>query len=251
MEEIIKQKLMDIERTENVRILLAVESGSRAWGFASPDSDYDVRFLYVRPKTDYLRLEAVRDVIELPINEVLDINGWDLQKALRLLYTSNPTMLEWLMSPIVYRDTALAERLRALKTAYFSPKKCLYHYLSTAKKNNATYLSKAEVKVKKYFYVLRPLLACLWILEKNTQPPMLFSELVEAELPSSLRADVDTLLELKMRSREIQTIPRVTAVQTYIDSLIADISAKLEAIPNQRNIGWDALDKFFLDALEN
>jgi uncharacterized protein len=93
MEEIIKQKLMDIERTENVRILLAVESGSRAWGFASPDSDYDVRFLYVRPKTDYLRLEAVRDVIELPINEVLDINGWDLQKALRLLYTSNPPRL--------------------------------------------------------------------------------------------------------------------------------------------------------------
>ena len=92
--ETIIRKLHEIEKTENVRILLAVESGSRAWGFASPDSDYDVRFIYVRPKEDYLRLEKIRDVIELPLDDVLDINGWDLQKALRLLYKSNPTLFE-------------------------------------------------------------------------------------------------------------------------------------------------------------
>ena len=105
MEKIIVQRLHEIEEREHVRILLAVESGSRAWGFASPDSDYDVRFLYVRTMTDYLRLDPVRDVIEQPINDLLDMNGWDLQKALRLLYKSNPTLFEWLKSPIVYMET--------------------------------------------------------------------------------------------------------------------------------------------------
>ena len=110
MEKLICSKLHEIEKENNVKILLAVESGSRAWGFASPDSDYDVRFIYVRPKDDYLRLENVRDVIELPIDDVLDINGWDLQKTLRLLCKSNPTLFEWFSSPIVYLETDL-ERL--------------------------------------------------------------------------------------------------------------------------------------------
>ena len=104
MRELIISKLKQIEKDYNVRVLLAVESGSRAWGFASPDSDYDVRFIYVRPETEYLRLEAVRDVIELPVNDELDINGWDLQKTLRLLYRSNPTLFEWFSSPIVYAE---------------------------------------------------------------------------------------------------------------------------------------------------
>lgn len=99
MEKMIVSRLREIEEKEKVHILLAVESGSRAWGFASPDSDYDVRFIYIRPKEDYLRLESIRDVIELPINDVLDINGWDLQKTLRLLYKSNPTLFEWFSFP--------------------------------------------------------------------------------------------------------------------------------------------------------
>ena len=109
MRKTILNKLADIEKTENVRILLAVESGSRAWGFASPDSDYDVRFIYIRHKDDYLRLEKHRDVIELPIEGELDINGWDLDKTLRLLRASNPTLFEWVSSPIVYRETAFAD----------------------------------------------------------------------------------------------------------------------------------------------
>ena len=130
MKDLIVSELKKIEAEYNVRILLAVESGSRAWGFASPDSDYDVRFIYVRPKEDYLRLEEVRDVIELPINDELDINGWDLQKALRLLYKSNPTLFEWFSSPIVYMETAFADRFRSIMTEYFSSKKSLYHYIS-------------------------------------------------------------------------------------------------------------------------
>ena len=105
MEALIQEKLHEIEKRENCRILLAVESGSRAWGFASPDSDYDVRFIYVRDKESYLKLNRPRDVIELPINDVLDINGWDVEKALKLLHKSNPTVFEWCSSPIVYQTT--------------------------------------------------------------------------------------------------------------------------------------------------
>lgn len=103
MREVIIEKLKQIEQQENITILHAVESGSRAWGFESPDSDFDVRFIYVRPKNYYLKLEQTRDVLEFPINDLLDVNGWDLQKALRLLHRSNPSVFEWFKSPVVYR----------------------------------------------------------------------------------------------------------------------------------------------------
>lgn len=122
MRERIERKLKQIEHDYHARILLAVESGSRAWGFASPDSDYDVRFIYVRPDKDYLKLEGERDVIELPMDAELDISGWDLQKALKLLYRSNPTLFEWFSSPIVYLETEFADQFREMMTDYFSAK---------------------------------------------------------------------------------------------------------------------------------
>ena len=108
----INEKLDEIERKEGVKILHAVESGSRAWGFASPDSDYDVRFVYVRPKEDYLRLDEPRDVIEWQLDEVLDINGWDLKKALGQFARGNATLFEWSESPVVYKTTAEWEKIR-------------------------------------------------------------------------------------------------------------------------------------------
>ena len=105
VQEIIPAKLKEIESRENIRVIHCVESGSRAWGFASPDSDYDVRFIYVRPLEYYLRLDKTRDVIEWQLDDTLDINGWDLQKALRLLHSSNPTLFEWNNSPIIYKTT--------------------------------------------------------------------------------------------------------------------------------------------------
>ncbi len=113
MEELIKSKLKEIEEKENIKILHCVESGSRAWGFASPDSDYDVRFIYVRPKEFYLRLDKTREVIEWQLDDTLDINGWDVSKALSLLYKSNPTLFEWNSSPIVYNCT-----LSSIKYSY-------------------------------------------------------------------------------------------------------------------------------------
>ena len=159
MKSLIQEKLYEIEKRENCRILLAVESGSRAWGFASSNSDYDVRFIYVRSIESYLKLNRPRDVIELSTNGVVDINGWDLEKMLKLLHKSNPTVFEWLSSPIVYQTTNFVETLKAAMQHYFSPKSALWHYLQMAEKNYRGYLRGDMVKAKKYFYVLRPILA--------------------------------------------------------------------------------------------
>lgn len=245
MEKLILSKLREIENKENVRILLAVESGSRAWGFASPDSDYDVRFIYVRNQEDYLRLEKVRDVIELPIDDVLDINGWDLQKTLRLLYKSNPTLFEWFSSPIVYMETEFADKFRSIMQEYFSTKRSMYHYVSMAEGNYREFLKGDMVKAKKYFYVLRPILACRWILEKGTPPPMLFSELMAAELPDKLQPDVNMLLELKINSPEVKLIPRIDRINEYLDSSIEEIKSILQSMDKDKPVNWSVLNRLF------
>lgn len=250
MRETILSKLNEIENRENVKILLAVESGSRAWGFASPDSDYDVRFIYVRPKEDYLRLEKTRDVIELPIEGELDINGWDLDKTLRLLRASNPTLFEWFSSPIVYRETAFAQEFRSFMQRYFSSKRGLSHYLSMASSNYREYLKGDTVKAKKYFYVLRPVLACRWILDKGTPPPMLFSELMDEELDSAILPDVNRLLDLKMNAPEIKTIPKIDSINRYLDSSIEEARSRIVQLPEDANHGWEELDQLFLSQLE-
>ena len=250
MRETILNKLTAIESRENVRILLAVESGSRAWGFASPDSDYDVRFIYVRPKEDYLRLEKTRDVIELPIEGELDINGWDLDKTLRLLHTPNPTLFEWFSSPIVYRETAFASELRSIMQQYFSSRRGLSHYLSMASDNYRAYLKADTVKAKKYFYVLRPVLACRWILDKGTPPPMRFSELMESELDPALLSDVNKLLDMKMNAPESKTIPRIESINRYLDSSIEEVHTRILQLPEDMNHGWEELDRMFLSQLQ-
>lgn len=250
MRETILSKLDEIENRENVKILLAVESGSRAWGFASPDSDYDVRFIYVRPKEDYLRLEKTRDVIELPIEGELDINGWDLDKTLRLLRASNPTLFEWFSSPIVYRETAFAQEFRSIMQRYFSSKRGLSHYLSMASSNYRKYLKGNMVKAKKYFYVLRPVLACRWILDKGSPPPMLFSELMEAEFNPVLLPDVNRLLDLKMNAPEIKTIPKIESINRYLDSSLEEVRSRIVQLPEDANHGWEELDQLFLSQLE-
>lgn len=249
MEKQILDALHKIEETEQVRILLAVESGSRAWGFASPDSDYDVKFIYARPKNDYLRLEPLRDVIELPLNEVLDVNGWDLQKTLRLLYKSNPTLFEWFSSPIVYMETDFAGRFREIMNRYFSTKRSLYHYISMAKGNYREYLKGEMVKAKKYFYVLRPVLACHWILQQSTPPPMLFSELMDSQLPEELRPEVERLLDLKIHSPEVKEIPRINSINEYLDASISEIKGILQTVEESKVPDWAELNSLFLQEL--
>lgn len=250
MEALIKEKLHEIELRENCRILLAVESGSRAWGFASPDSDYDVRFIYVRPKESYLRLDRVRDVIEVPINDELDINGWDVDKALRLLHKSNPTVFEWFSSPIIYQTSDFADQFKPIMRKYFSSKSGLWHYLHMAEGNYREFLRGDMVKAKKYFYVIRPILACRWILKKGTPPPMLFSELMESQLDEALKETVYELLDLKMNAPEVKMIPRIDVLNAYLDRSISEVKEMIERLPKEQTHEWEELNELFLSVLE-
>ena len=249
MKELIRTKLKEIEQKENIRILHAVESGSRAWGFASTDSDYDVRFVYVRRPEDYLKLERTRDVIEWQLDETLDINGWDLQKTLRLLHKSNPTVFEWNASPIVYSTTPEWASLQPLVSACFLQKPGLYHYLSMAKRNYHEHLRSDRVRLKKYFYVLRPLLACRWILEKGTPPPVAFRALAEACLPAELTEAVERLLFLKANVPEMTEGPPVAVLDAFIESSLSDLADKIARLAHEESAGWAALNQTFYDLL--
>ena len=189
-------------------------------------------------------------VIELPINGVLDINGWDVDKTLKLLHKSNPTVFEWFSSPIVYQTTDFTEAFKPVMRRYFSSKSGLWHYLQMAEGNYREYLRGDMVKAKKYFYVLRPILACRWILEKGTPPPMLFSELAASQLPDYLEETVAKLLDLKMNSPEVKMIPRIDILNAYMDRSIAEVRALVEQYPREITKDWEELNALFLAALE-
>ena len=252
--DIVKQiqiKLSEIEKAENVRILHAVESGSRAWGFASPDSDFDVRFIYVRDMQHYFKLEKTRDVIEWQLDEVLDINGWDLQKSLRLLHSSNPTLFEWSNSPIIYQTTDDWIAIQKEINNYFLAKSGLYHYLSTATGNYREYLKGETVKLKKYFYVIRPILACKWILDKGCPPPMLFADLMEAELEPQMRPVIRRLLEQKSTTPEMGEGNRIDELNLYIDETLTQLKTEIDALPPEQKTGWDGLNRLFMNTVFN
>jgi predicted nucleotidyltransferase len=215
--------LSEIERQHEVTVLYACESGSRGWGFASPDSDYDVRFIYVHRLPWYLTVDAGRDVIELPINDALDINGWELRKTLQLLLRSNPVLLEWLDSPIVYRAAPeTLSRMQVLATDYFSSIKGYHHYLHMAKNNFRGYLQTDSVRLKKYLYVLRPLLAVRWIEANKGQPPMRFADLASGALDDApLLEEIDRLLEIKMSANETEYSPRWPRIHAFIEQELA------------------------------
>jgi len=248
IKEVICEKLDEIEKKENIKILHCIESGSRAWGFPSPDSDYDVRFIYVRPKEFYLKLEKTRDVIEWQLDDTLDINGWDLQKALRLLHNSNPTVFEWDNSPIVYRTTKEWENIRAILEDYFDVKSGLYHYLNTAKSNYREYLKRDSVRLKKYFYVLRPLLACEHIKVTQTPPPMLFSDLL-CYLDKAILPEVEKLLELKAVTSELGEGEKIVLINDYIDKKIIKFEEYIETVESNKNTTWSKLNEVFLSLI--
>jgi predicted nucleotidyltransferase len=225
MQERILEELQRLESEQDVRIVYACESGSRAWGFASPDSDYDVRFIYVRRPDWYLSVDVEyrRDVIERPISEFLDIGGWDVRKAMQLLRKSNPPLLEWLQSPIVYFERCNArQQFLSLLPDYFSPISCAYHYWRMASNNHRAYLQGESIRLKKYFYVLRPLLAVQWIESERGPVPTEFGILLDALIPDGpLRADIDGLLEKKQSAGEMESGPRVPILHDFLDSELA------------------------------
>jgi len=250
MEDIIKLKLKEIEEKEQVRIIYAVESGSRAWGFASPDSDYDVRFIYVRKKEFYLKLEKTSDVIEWQLDETFDINGWDLKKALQLLHHSNPTLFEWGNSPIVYQTTGEWDEIKKAFNSYFIIKTMLYHYISTATRCYYEYFKQDKVKLKKYFYVLRPILASHWILNKKTPPPILFDQLVEEELEDDVKTVVEELVLKKKKSLESDYIERVAVLDQYIERNMNLIKETLKAMEKEDKKDYKELNNLFLKIID-
>lgn len=249
VKQTIQERLQLIEKQENIKILYAVESGSRAWGFASIDSDYDVRFIYVRPLQDYLKLEKMRDVLEYPIDDVLDISGWDLHKTLRLANVSNPTLFEWMHSPIVYVSTPIFEEIKQELVTYFKMKAGLYHYLNMANNTYRSYLQRPEVHIKKYFYAIRPLLACKWILQHESIPPVAFNELVETMLEVEYQPLVNELMEKKQVATEVTMMPPIQELQDYISSNIDSLKQQIDALPYVQGKGYDQLNTLFLKVL--
>jgi uncharacterized protein len=246
----IEKRLFDIEKAQGVRILYACESGSRAWGFPSADSDYDVRFFYLHHIEWYLSVEDKRDVIEYPLEQDLDINGWDLKKALRLFRQSNPPLLEWLGSPVVYLEkTSTATQMRELAKSYYSPKACIYHYLHMAQGNYRQYLKGERVKTKKYFYVLRPLLAINWIEQGYGVAPTGFGNLLERVVSSGpMKEEIQKLIELKRQGVELDEGPRIPVISDFIESELSrlegnQVDYKSNAAP------YEVLDDIFRDAL--
>ena len=240
MEELVLLKIREIEEKEHVRILHAVESGSRAWGFASPDSDYDVRFIYARDKNYYLRLRNTRDYIDGELNEVLDMNGWDIKKALQHFHKSNATLFEWSRSPVVYYTTDEWKNLYSrVADRYFSCKSALYHYYGTANKNYHEHLPGDMVRYKKYFYVLRPVLA--W----KCPPPVLFDELFAAVLEDEMKAAVRDLLAKKVNMSESDRAPRIAKVDRYLEKKLEYYKALAETMEDDRNPDWEMLEEAF------
>ena len=218
----IQEHLDAIEVKHQVKVLLAVESGSRAWGFASPDSDYDVRFVYVRKPYEYLRIDQKKDVIEWQLDEVLDINGWDLKKALKAFAKGNPNLIEWANSPIVYRQSELWDPICDTAVQYYSEKTALCHYYGTANSTYHEYLTDDTVRYKKYFYALRPLLCCRWIERCHEAPPVRFLNLLELfqnpeeELSDELLKQIQLLLERKVVTVEKDRNPHMPVILDFI-----------------------------------
>lgn len=245
----ISDKLTQLEEKEKVKVLYAVESGSRAWGVESPDSDYDVRFVYVRQPEDYLCLEPKKDVIEWQLDEVLDMNGWDLRKTLIQFHRGNATLFEWANSPVVYRTTQEWEKIYENSRQYFSEKAALYHYYGTANSTYNQYLQADTVKYKKYIYALRPLLACRYIESNHAVPPVRFEDLLRQDLPKELSEEIGQMLAVKAHSNEREQNPKMPVIQRFIEENIGKYGLLSKQMADDRTPEWEPLDKTFLDIL--
>ncbi len=248
VEKEIQHRIDATEKEHGVKVLYAVESGSRAWGFASPNSDFDVRFIYAHPKDWYVAvdLEEKRDVIEYPIIDEIDISGWDVRKALRLFKKSNPSFVEWLHSSIIYRDDGVfAHTARGMLSSSYSVEKGIYLYRSMAKTNYRGYLRKPMVPLKKYFYVLRPLLSILWMEKEGTPAPIEFDKLrAQVDTGSELDCAITELIARKKLALEKEIAPAVSVINEFIVSEL-DRLEDYSGTELGKSFDYDALNELF------
>jgi len=246
-------RLKGAEQEHKVRVLLAVESGSRAWGFESPNSDFDCRFIYAHEQEWYVAvdLEEKRDVIEYPIVDDIDINGWDVRKALRLFWRSNPAFIEWIQSPIVYLENReFARRVRDLVPVIYSPVRGIHHYRSMAKTNYRGYLKGGQVPLKKYFYVLRPLLAVRWLERYQSAAPIEFGKLLHLiEDRQSLFQDIQALLARKRNAPELGLAEPVATINAFIEEELARLDGIHPQVEHHTN-GVSVLNDVFRHCIE-
>lgn len=251
----IQENLDEIENKCHVKILMAVESGSRSWGFASPDSDYDVRFIYMHALEDYLRIDPIRDVIEWKLDEVLDINGWDLKKALLAFGKGNPNVMGWAASPIIYRETETWKKLKKTALSYFSEKAALCQYYGLANKTLLGFLTGDKIRYKKYFYALRPLLCCRWIERHHEAPPMEFEKLLELfdgseeDLNDSLLEAIRDLIARKAVTVEKDLNPQIPVVIDFIEKECALQKQISNAAPDDHRHDYSELNAAFREVL--
>lgn len=248
----IQERLTTLETEHGARILFAIESGSRAWGFPSPDSDYDVRFVFVRKPQAYIALTEPRDVIESPIEGLFDINGWDLRKALNLMLKANPILIEWLRSPIVYRANAgFIDDLENILTNIDERPAAQHHYYGLLKSQWRKHIESsenAEIKLKKYFYGLRPAFALKFMWENPSSPlPMRFDKLMRGvDTPTSLSNLIADLLAKKRVTKELGFGPRIPTIDLFLEETLREAEARQlgKQIRNTDEV-IDACEKFF------
>lgn len=250
MERLIKEKLQRMAKAEGVTILYACESGSRGWLMPSPDSDYDVRFIYVRPYAFYLSLHEQEDHLGFAISDELDIHGWDIRKVLRLAGRSNATPFEWLQSPVVYmEDSRFRETIWAACIPCFNQRKHVFHYLGIARGAWENLTSAKELTIKKLFYVLRPLLAALWCAQKNSIAPITVTSLVQL-MPAQLKEVVERYLRLKAVSPESHLVQVPAQLKAYIESTFAYCYETAATLP--KTSGSDAaLTDYFIKTISH
>jgi len=245
-------ELNKLEIQLDIIILYAVESGSRAWGFASTNSDWDVRFIYVHKRKWYLSIDEQKDSYNKILPNEIDLSGWELKKTLKLFRKSNPPFMEWLDSPIIYKENySTIKKLREVRFEFFNPKGCMYHYLSMAVSNFREYLQGDLVRIKKYFYVLRPILACSWIKRTNTMAPMEFEVLLNNEIQdASIFQQIETLLDRKKAGEELDLEPRIEILNDFLKQKIEYFQTFMKDFDIRIQPDTEKLNQIFIDTLD-
>lgn len=230
MKNLIQDQIDLLRREKGLRVLFAAESGSRAWGFESPDSDYDVRLIYAFPKDRYTEVATIQEDINLPVDDnLIDLSAWELLKAARLVVNkSNASPFEWIQSPIIYEEepgfrNAFSQAIKP----YFRPHAMTHHYLGLAKGTYFAFLQGDEIKIKKYFYALRPILCALWIQEKQTVPPLVFGEVRKVMTDTVVNEAIDQLLTQKETAVEGHLIAPMPVLQGFIHEQLEQLSTAL------------------------
>lgn len=243
----IQDTLAKLEKEQNIKILYACESGSRAWGFASVDSDYDLRFIYTHSEEDYLRILPQREEFDLFLDNDLDLKGWDLKKVLRLILKSNATPFEWMQSPIIYKEVAgFRKELWQRSKDFFQPRSTMHHYLGLAQNAfRKGMVTEFEINIKKYFYVLRPLFAAMWVAKRGSIPPMTFGKLtVVLDDHPHIRKLVTDLWDIKKQASESDTIELIPELMDFLENQVEECYKVADGLEKESK-SPATLDRFF------